>query len=135
MIEADPVAAAVRAVMEERTEWTGTATDLLGALAESAGERVAKSKTWPASPRALSGRLRRAATFLRKTGIEIDYVKKGRPRTRVIFITAKGNSSGPDYGEPTTVRTVRIVREPTERQWNQRIRGKQEADGWRACGR
>jgi hypothetical protein len=32
---------------------------------------VKKSKTWPDSPRALSGRLRRAATFLRKVGIEI----------------------------------------------------------------
>ena len=100
VIEADPVAAAVRAVMEERAEWTGTATDLLGALAEAAEERVAKSKTWPASPRALSGRLRRAGTFLRKIGIEIDYVKEGRPRTRVIFITAKENSSGPDYRGP-----------------------------------
>ena len=38
VIEADPVAATVRAVMAERTEWTGTATDLLGALAEAAGE-------------------------------------------------------------------------------------------------
>ena len=92
VIEADPVAAAVRAVMEERTEWTGTATDLLGALAESAGERVAKSKTWPASPRALSGRLRQAATFLRKIGIEIDHVKEGRARTRIIHIKAGGNS-------------------------------------------
>ena len=103
VIEADPVAAAVRAVMAERTEWTewtGTATDLLGALAEAAGERVAKLKTWPSSPRALSGRLRRAGTFLRKIGIEIDYVKEGRSRTRVIFITAKGTSSGADYGEP-----------------------------------
>ena len=97
VIEADPVAAAVRAVMEERTEWTGTATDLLGALAESAGERVAKSKTWPASPRALSGRLRQAATFLRKIGIEIDHVKEGRARTRIIHIKAGGNSGGPDY--------------------------------------
>lgn len=96
VIEADPVAAAVRAVMAERTEWTGTATDLLGALAESAGERVAKSKTWPASPRALSGRLRRAATFLRKVGIEIDYAKEGRARTRIIHITAKGSLAGPD---------------------------------------
>ena len=42
-----------------RTVWTGTATDLLGALVEKAGERIAKSKTWPASPRALSGRMRR----------------------------------------------------------------------------
>jgi len=97
VIEADPVAAAVRAVMAERTEWTGTATDLLGALAEEAGERVAKSKTWPASPRALSGRLRRAATFLRKVGIEIDYVKEGRARTRIIHITAKGNSADSEY--------------------------------------
>lgn len=97
VIEADPVAAAVRAVMEERTEWTGTATDLLGALAETAGERVAKSKSWPASPRALSGRLRRAATFLRKIGIEIDYIKEGRARTRIIHITTTGISSDPDY--------------------------------------
>ena len=93
----DPIAAAVRAVMEARTGWTGTATDLLGALAESAGERVAKSKTWPASPRALSGRLRQAATFLRKIGIEIDHVKEGRARTRIIHIKAGGNSGGPDY--------------------------------------
>ena len=97
VIEADPVAAAVRAMMEERAGWTGTATDLLGAIAESAGERVAKSKTWPASPRTLSGRLRRAATFLRKTGIEIDHVKEGRARTRIIHIKAGGNSGGPDY--------------------------------------
>jgi len=98
VIEADPVAAAVRAVMAERTEWTGTASDLLGALSEAAGERVAKSKTWPASPRALSGRLRRAATFLRKVGIEIDHIKEGRARTRIIVITAKEGSTSPDYG-------------------------------------
>ena len=55
VIDADPIAAAVRAVMATRTVWTGTASDLLGALAEAAGERVAKSKTWPDSPRALGG--------------------------------------------------------------------------------
>jgi hypothetical protein len=62
VIDADPIAAAVRAVMATRTEWTGTASELLGALGEAAGERVAKSKSWPDSPRALAGRLRRAAT-------------------------------------------------------------------------
>jgi hypothetical protein len=97
VIDADPVAAAVRALMSERTEWTGTATDLLGALAEEAGERVAKSKTWPPSPRALSGRLRRAATFLRKVGIEIDYSKEGRARTRIIAIRSNGNSGSSHY--------------------------------------
>jgi hypothetical protein len=65
----------------------GNRLDLLGALAEVAGERVARSKTWPDSPRALAGRLRRAATFLRKVGIEIGFTKEGRARTRIIRIT------------------------------------------------
>lgn len=90
VIEADPVAAAVRALMSVRTEWTGTASELLGALAEMAGERLAKSKTWPDSPRALAGRLRRAATFLRKIGIGIGFEREGRARTRLIRIAAGG---------------------------------------------
>jgi hypothetical protein len=87
VIDADPVAAALRAMMQSRTVWTGNATDLLGALGEMVGDRVAKSKTWPDSPRALGGRLRRAATFLRKVGINISFEREGRARTRTIVIT------------------------------------------------
>jgi hypothetical protein len=93
VIDADPIAATVRALMQARTEWTGTASDLLGALAEMAGERVAKSKTWPDSPRALAGRLRRAATFLRKVGIDIGFEREGRARTRTIHITTAAPES------------------------------------------
>lgn len=96
VIDADPIAAAVRALMQARTEWTGTASDLLGALAEMAGERVAKSKTWPDSPRALAGRLRRAATFLRKVGIDIGFEREGRARTRMIRITTTGQPAAPE---------------------------------------
>ena len=96
VIDADPVAAAVRAVMTERTVWTGTASDLLGALGEAAGERIAKSKTWPDSPRALSGRLRRAAAFLRKIGIEVAFDREGRARTRVIHITTASTDPAPE---------------------------------------
>jgi hypothetical protein len=95
VIDADPIAAGVRALMQARTEWTGTASDLLGALAEMAGERIAKAKTWPDSPRALAGRLRRAATFLRKAAIDIGFEREGRARTRVIRITT-GNAGSPD---------------------------------------
>ncbi|MGD9885634.1 MAG: hypothetical protein AB7U95_36595 [Reyranella sp.] len=98
VIEADPIAAAVRALMAARTEWTGTASELLGALAEQAGERVAKAKNWPDSPRALAGRLRRAATFLRKIGIEIAFEREGRARTRVIRITATSADPAPERG-------------------------------------
>jgi len=96
VIEADPIAAAVRALMAARTEWTGTASELLGALGEMAGERVAKAKTWPDSPRALAGRLRRAATFLRKIGIEIGFDREGRARTRVIRITVASTDPAPE---------------------------------------
>jgi hypothetical protein len=61
------------------------------------GERVAKSKSWPDSPRALAGRLRRAATFLRKIGIEIAFEREGRARTRIIRIIT-GPSSAPETG-------------------------------------
>ena len=94
VIEADPVATAARSLMIEKTEWTGTATDLLSALTEAVGERMAKSKTWPNSPRALSGRLRRAATFLRKIGVEIDFKKNGRSRTRIITISSRPERGG-----------------------------------------
>jgi hypothetical protein len=98
VIDADPVAAAVRALLATRKEWTGTASGLLGALAELAGERIAKSKSWPDSPRALSGRLRRAATFLRKIGVEISFDREGQARTRIIRITAPVNYTTPDNG-------------------------------------
>jgi hypothetical protein len=90
--------------MLARTEWTGTASDLLGALAEIAGERVAKSKTWPDSPRALAGRLRRAATFLRKIGVDIGFEREGRARTRMIRITTTGRPTSPETrgAEPST---------------------------------
>ena len=96
VIDADPIAAAVRAVMATRTEWTGTASDLLGALAAAAGERAAKSKTWPDGPRALAGRLRRAATFLRKIGIEISFGREGRARTRTIHVATTPSHSTPE---------------------------------------
>ena len=129
VIEADAVAAAVHALMTARTEWTGTASDLLGALAELAGERVTKSKSWPDSPRTLGGRLRRVATFLRKAGIEIDcsrrpgadprhphqYIRKSRAR----------NWRGP------TVRTVRVVRRSAKTKAYHQFNGPRPADGRR----
>lgn len=92
VIEADPVGSAIRSLIGPRTVWTGTASDLLGALDEEVGEKVRKSKAWPSSARALSGRVRRAATFLRKVGIDITFEREGRARTRIIRITRKPKS-------------------------------------------
>lgn len=87
VIDADPVASTVKSLMLTRGIWTGTASDLLAALSEKTGEKVSRSKGWPDTPRALSGRLKRAMTFLRKTGIEIEFHREGRARTRTIQIT------------------------------------------------
>ena len=116
-----------------RTVWTGIASELLGALAEVVGERVAKSKTWPDSPRALSGRLRRAATFLRKIGIDIAFTKEGRARTRTIAITA--TSSGTRKAGGICVRIVRIVRQFGKSQCRQWLLGSVRADANQRCGR
>lgn len=58
--------------MAERTQWTGTASELLGALELKAPERVVKAKVWPSTPKVLSDKLRRAATFFKKVS-DIDY--------------------------------------------------------------
>lgn len=87
VIDNDPVATAVRTLMDELTVWTGTASDLLGALETIVGERVARSKSWPSTPKSLAGQVRRAATFLRKLGIDISFDREGKARTRVIRIT------------------------------------------------
>lgn len=58
-----------------------------------------RSLTWSASncsglTRALAGRQRRAATFLRKVGVEIGFGREGRARTRTIHITMTPHSPG-----------------------------------------
>jgi hypothetical protein len=101
VIDADPVSVAVRALMSTQTEWTGTASTLLVALGREAGEMQRRAKTWPDSPRALAGRLRRAATFLRKVGIEIAFEREGRARTRTIRITTVSENGGAPPSAPT----------------------------------
>jgi hypothetical protein len=77
VVEYDDVASAVRRLMRTRMTWTGTATDLLEGLTDYVPNETLRSKEWPRTARALSGRLRRAATFLRKAGVEITLIAGG----------------------------------------------------------
>jgi hypothetical protein len=48
VVEVDPVAAGVRAIMASRTKWTGNASDLLRAGADAPGNDLPRSSTgWP----------------------------------------------------------------------------------------
>jgi hypothetical protein len=93
VIEADPVAICVRAMMVDRTMWSGSASDLLRFCAECARDDIARGGSWVAkNPRALAGRLRRAQTFLRTLGIEITFSREGRLGTRMIRVSTNAEN-------------------------------------------
>lgn len=87
VIEADSVADAIRRLMSTRNDWSGTASELLSDLTPLVEVVVARGKTWPQSPRALSGRIRRAATFLRRAGVSITHGHEGHSWKRMIYIS------------------------------------------------
>jgi hypothetical protein len=70
-LEGSPIAGLVRTLADGKG-WQGTCADLLARLAEVAGEKVVRAKTWPKTPRALSGLLRRLAPNLRRAGIALE---------------------------------------------------------------
>lgn len=82
VVEADPVAVAVTALVNTTGEWQGTATELLAAIAP---ERPPKG--WPGSAGVLSGRLKRAAPALRDLGIEIEFSTTHKTKTITILNT------------------------------------------------
>jgi hypothetical protein len=89
VLEADLVATAVRALMKARAgqEWIGTAAQLLSELTALVDEGQ-RRQDWPSAPNLLSGRLRRAATNLRKVSIEIAF-EPGHRRGRLIHIATR----------------------------------------------
>ena len=105
IIEADPIATCVRAIMIDRTTWSGSASDLLRLCAESARDDISRATAWAKNPRALAGRLRRAQTFLRRLGIEITFSREGRTGTRMIKVSASGGENN-----VSTVSTVSAAR-------------------------
>jgi hypothetical protein len=96
IIDADPVAAHLREIMADRVQWMGSASDLL--------QVGTNRSSWPKSPRALAGRLRRAQTFLRTLGIEIVFGREGRLGMRTIRITAMGEN--PSHNTVSTISRV-----------------------------
>jgi putative DNA primase/helicase len=89
-LEADAVAVAVRALIEESGPFYGTMTELLAALEKVTPERTRKQRGWPQDATRLSGRLRRAAPMLRRCGLAVDLdIREGKTRTRKVEIRAR----------------------------------------------
>jgi hypothetical protein len=94
VIEASPVSLAVRKLMAGCLEWKGTSTVLLARLTELVDERVAKSDAWPRNGRALSGRLRRAASSLRQIRVHVAFEREGHEGARHVHITKSTPAAG-----------------------------------------
>jgi hypothetical protein len=103
VVDADLVADAIRTMMNQQSEWTGTAKELLKALAEIVGELSTKSKSWRETPEALRGRLRRLSPNLRKIGINIVFPdKNARPRNiRITKAAPRPEDQGTQPSEPS----------------------------------
>src|SRR5262249_1862002 len=126
-IDADPVAAAVRALVARlrtartvRTAnpqdpigavWAGTASELLGELETVKDEISHRGAGWPKSSSALSDRLTRAKPFLRRRGIEIIRDRVGHDRTRMIYITHEERKEGRLYASSSTSTHAGLVEE------------------------
>jgi hypothetical protein len=79
-IEADLVATAVKALMENKQTWTGIASLLLDTLGQLITETQRRSKAWPSLPHHLTGRLRRIAPVPRKIGIKVTFNRDATAR-------------------------------------------------------
>lgn len=86
VLEADPVAMAVRKHMEKLPEHVTTATKLLAELDGLVSENVRRGRQWPRSGSVLSGQLTRLAPALRRVGISVEPRREGHTGRRLLCI-------------------------------------------------
>jgi len=94
VLEASPVGEAVHFFMANRTAWEGTASALLPLLTSVLPEQAAREKSWPKRADVLSGKLRRVAPALRRTGIHVAFDRSGHTRTIHIETRAAPEQQG-----------------------------------------
>ncbi len=88
-LESDIVATAVKDMIDSRTKWKGTATELLKELEDFVIENVSQSKMWPKTANHLTRRIKMAAPFLKKQGVKVGFLRKSDKRIIRIKKTKK----------------------------------------------
>jgi hypothetical protein len=82
-VDASPLATAIISLMDNFPRWVGTAMECLQKLDSFIPERLRFSRTWPQSARSLTNGLRRLATALRASGIDIRFYHSGKRYIRI----------------------------------------------------
>jgi hypothetical protein len=92
VIEASPLANAVRDWVEQNGEIEGTATEILELLSADKDPKVLKHSDWPKRAPTFGTKLREVAPNLRRLGIEVQFNRNGGRRT----ITIRKNGESPN---------------------------------------
>lgn len=99
VLEADVISAHLRALAADG--WSGTASELLAELERRADDATKRSRGWPGSARALSGRLRRLAPALRRVGVCIEFTRRPHTGQRLVSLeTVRTEPSPPSPPSP-----------------------------------
>ncbi|PZV12383.1 MAG: hypothetical protein DCF22_12535 [Leptolyngbya sp.] len=80
VIEASPVAIAIQRLMESRTHWQGTATELLRELEALTDEQTKKLRGWAKDARSIGKILQRIAPDMQGIGLETKFYRKNSSR-------------------------------------------------------
>lgn len=81
VIEASPLANAVKERVEQHGEIEGTASEILGLLSADQDEKILKHPDWPKRAPAFGTKLREVAPNLRRLGIEVEFDRNAGRRT------------------------------------------------------
>jgi hypothetical protein len=106
-LEADCVAPVLLALLSERDGFEGTCQNLLETLNSRAGDRPPRG--WPATPRSLSGRLRRLAPSLRQAGFEMEFLDRTESARKVRLRPVEAQQEG---GRPSYCQDRHTVMSP-----------------------
>jgi hypothetical protein len=100
VLESSPVAQAILRLMDNRTVWQGTASELLTDLEPLTDEKTVRSKYWPGNARALGKALTRLAPDLRELGIDVTLERTNSSRKIVLERLAKKTSQTSLMSQP-----------------------------------
>jgi hypothetical protein len=89
MIDADPIADAVRSIGQEHGKWQGTATMLLDEINKKVPLEAQRERGWPKDATRISTRLTRVVPALRRAGVDVSTDRAGHGGKRVITIQTR----------------------------------------------
>ena len=126
-LDNDLVGSAIRELVRAHNCWAGTATELLRELEEYADERLRRTPAWPKTPRSISARLKRSATFLRSIGVEVRFYRESGSNSRRL-ISIEEFASQPSHPSQTP-RPGAVCNVPALRRKPRKKRRKRPRDG------